>query len=252
MDDLYLYLPSSVKNKEIDNTISHFTTKLSTPIHLSEGWGYEVALVKLIYPSTAMNIYDGQLEFYSFAIKRIDYGRIPAGFYKLPENFINAFNVAIGDEDRKYYKLTSDITRKIFILECSTPAGDKTKPQIHLSQNLQAITGLNEKMERGGTYTSDATWDVTGGLHNMYLYSDAIKNTNIGNTVAPVLSVVSYRPDSEFQVEYQPKNLIYLPLSTDFIQTVLIEVTTKTGQYFPFSSGELLVVLHIRARRSRL
>jgi len=243
VDELYLYLPSSVKSILADNTISHYTTNLKTPVTLSKGMDYEAALIKMIYPSTVENLYDGVLEFYNYNLKRNLPTRIASGFYETPEELIKAFNKVLG-YDKKNYSISVDkITRK-FIVKCEMDDG-KTAPFLKLSENLQVLTGLPRFIMGRGYTKSMNSYDLTGGIQNIYCYCDLVRNVNVGDTVGPLLAVLSYKNSNSAQIEYEPKNPIYVPVNKNLINDITLELRTKTGKYIPFTSGETLVVIHI-------
>ena len=246
-EEIYLYLPSSVYSYGgIENKINKYCTVLNAPIHLLEGVEYEAGVIKIIYPTSAKNVYNGDFTYYSYAQKMKILTRIAAGQYKIPEEFIEQFSKVLG-YDKAYYKLTADSQSKKFMMECV-----KDDPYLELSQNLQALTGFPEKIAEKG-YTLGEYWNSTGGLTNLYCYSDLIVNSNIGNTVAPVAAVIKYKQDEEGgSTEYEPQNPIYIPVSKTFIDTVTIEFRSKAGIPFPFMSGETMVVFHIRPKQLKL
>ena len=118
-----------------------------------------------------------------------------------------------------------------------------------LSDNLAVITGLPRFITGYGLTVSEQPFDMSGGIQNLYLYCDLMHNSNIGDVMGPLLSIFSYhKSTTAAQLEYEPKNLVYMPITSEIISEVTIETRTKVGVYAPFSSGELLVVLHVRPR----
>lgn len=105
-------------------------------------------------------------------------------------------------------------------------------------------------------YAAKGTWDSTGGVHSIYCYCDIIRNINIGDTTAPVLAVINYKGEVGDRnlklIEYEPKNPIYIPVSKNIFDNIKVELRTKTGLYYPFSAGEVLLLVHIRPREPKL
>ena len=89
----------------------------------------------------------------------------------------------------------------------------------------------------------------SGGLHQMYLYSDCIHpqphpdgNVNILRTIAI---------DEESNRKYVSKRfqkIFYYPLKLRTITTISFDLYDDTGKHMGFDSGKVLVVLHIRKR----
>ena len=135
-------------------------------------------------------------------------------------------------------------------------SGDKkkNKPYISFSENLQALTGLPSEISKEGLTVGKNSWDVTGGMQNMYIYSDLVQYSNIGDTTAPVLSVVNYRggPGKLEHLEYEPTTPVYVPVSHTVFDSIRVKLITKTGDYFPFTSGETMLLVHVRPREPRL
>jgi hypothetical protein len=252
VDDLYLYLPSSVVSvSEVANTISHYTTPLRAPISLAPGIDYEAALVKLIYPVTVQNCYDGYMEFYSYTFKRNVLTSVAAGFYLRPRDLLPAINKVLL-ADKKYYKVSINLTSRKFVINCEVPPNSEEQPYIKFSDNLQVLTGLPRYItDRGYTISKDS-FDMTGGIQNIYCYCDLLKNVNIGDALAPIAAVVSYSPTSEAQAVYEATNPIYVPLKQTEFSEVTIELRTKTGAYVPFTSGEVMCIIHIRQKMPSL
>ena len=251
-DVVTLFLPSSVASSGvITNTVSHYTTTLRTPIQLPEGYTYEAALIKLIYPCHVDNVIDGSIEYWSFAFNSIMGTSITNGEYSMPTGLQREFNTIMA-HDSKYYVLTVDASNHRYVLQCK---GEKGKaPYIKLSKNLQSLTKLPEIIQKTGPTFGSTYFEEYGGMENMYVYVDFLHNTVVGDTVAPILNAVAFKGDADsfHPIEYEPINPIYMPLSKTYLDTITVEIRTKTGEYFPFISGESLAVLHIRARSPKL
>lgn len=237
---LYIYLPSSVKSGKGSNK---YTTTFSSPIQLPSGFEYEAAVVKMIYPTTAENIYEGTFSYYDFKLKQIWYSWFPSGRYILPDDFIKVFEKQLED-NKDFYKISADKVSRRFILECASRGEEK--PFISFSENIQILTGLPAEISKEG-HTVGKPWDSSGGLSTLYCYCDIMKNVNIGDAVAPIILVTKYEQIKENSaIEYEPLNPVYVPLSKKQLNSVTIEIRSRTGMLFPFTAGESMVLLHIR------
>ena len=247
-EELYIFLPSSVKSVTFENTLSKFQTSLTSPVTLTPGFNYEAALLKIIYPTTAENVYDGNFEYFSFQLAELSYARIPSAYYSIPTEFLKAFAAALGP-DSEHYSLSVDFQRKRFLL--TTKGDSKHAPYIRFSKNLQVLTGLPTAVHKA-TVVEGTTWDPSGGLTCIYCYSDLVRNSLIGNNAAPIVAVLKYNQAETGAVEYEPKNAVYLPLATNYLDNITVELRAKTGILFPFTTGETMLLFHIRMKRPAL
>jgi hypothetical protein len=250
--NIILYLPSSVKDSVRKNTVSHYTTTLATPITLPDGYIFEAALLKLVYPCHANNVSSGSIEYWSFETNGHTFARIPDGEYSLPEGLIAQFQKILGAYDFEYYKLSADKTAQRFMLECKSDG--KHEPFLRISENLQSITSLPAVVYKVGHTVGTNYYDQHGGIENLYVYMDFIKNTIIGDTVAPIINASAFKGkvSSDIAIEFEPQMPIYVELSKNYIDTITVELRTKTGDYFPFVSGESLCVVNVRVKSSRI
>jgi len=245
-EELYIYLSSTVLSTVFQNTISSFQTNFKTPIRLEEGFEYEVGLVKISFPSQVKNMWDGRFEYWSFARAQKIVKSIETGKYSSAVEIGKEFREIIGKMDYDHYELKVDEERQCFVLTCH---GVKTR--IEFSKNIQSLTGLPAVVKTEGK-TVGKSFDLTAGIRHLFCYTDIIKNINIGDTVAPILSVVQLKGRAEGQEEYEPRNPIYVPMSNLYLDSVKVELRTHFGLNFPFISGDALLLIHIRPRLPRL
>lgn len=252
-DEVYLYLRSSVKPVFDVNTVSHFHTYFGNPILLSDGVTYEAGVVKLMYPVTRKTIYDGNFEFYSFVHKRVQRATITTGNYDDPRAMAHTLNTTLGP-DAPYYVWSVDLNEKHFFLQCNPAPGSLAAPYCKLSNNLRIYTGLLQTIQRAGTFQSEKVYDLTGGTEHIYVYSDLIGPTNIGDTVAPLMMICGYGAPSNFShVEHEVRQICYFPMrDITILNSVDIQLKTGDGDFYPFTSGEVIVLIHIRPKDSRI
>lgn len=251
-DQCYIYLFSSVKSLTGVNTVSHFTTSLPAPIILEPGLDYEAAAIKIIYPTNVQNVYNGEIKYYSYALRRQKTVDVPLGEYVNPNQMAQALNAAF-HQDLAFYRWTVNIHEQKFMLECRPAPGSLTSPYVDLSKNLQAYTGIKQIIDRAGSYQSEGTYDTSAGHQNLLCFTDLIEPINVGDTFAPIIFVGGFSAPPGFQmIEHEVKRPIYTKVNKTSIQTIRVEFRNKIGDYFPFMSGETMVLAHIRACKPRL
>lgn len=248
MEGVYVYLPSSVKPIWGNNRNNSYTTRLAERIELEDSLEYECAMIKMVYPSDAWNIYNGKVSFKD-EIGTIKTVNIISEKYETPDDFIEAYNSVLGKIMSEKYLLK--FKDKKFTLKISNGT---TSSYINFSKNIQIFTGLNENYDEEGMFTGKNDYDILGGIDLVYTYCSLVKYTRVGDSLVPVISIHQFQSGKNFgkshQTEYSPIKPIYLPLNTRLIDTIKIDIRTETGMFFPFvGRGEVLILLHIRPRK---
>ena len=89
-------------------------------------------------------------------------------------------------------------------------------------------------------------YDITGGIHNLMVYSDVVDYSVVGDVRAQLLRTVRLPPDSKFGesvvIVYQKP--YYIPLANRDISSITIEVKDDSGEPISFQFGRVEVVLH--------
>ena len=242
-EDAVLYVSSTGLNASTD-----FQIILSSPLVLSDAANFEVALLKLHYPSAYNNILQGTISYYSFLRKKTLYTRIPDGYYPEPENFIEAFNKALGD-DVKSYKLTYIPNSKVFLIQL-----ENEKCSITFSESLRKLCGFPRKVIGQGFHKADSNWEKTGGNSIISVLCSLANLVHVNNTKKPLLVTTSFGAGqkAEAQIQYEPNNPIYVPINEKYIQSITFKIQNEHGQAFPFASGDVMITIHIRPASPRL
>ena len=246
-EDIILYL-SSEKGKPSD-----ISNHLSSPLVLTDSLSFELGLIKLVYPGIFYNVIDGDISYYSFVKKTRTVTTIPSQFYSSPQKFIDAFNKAIG-EDLEYYPLTFDQATQKFQILLRTDGTQQAFLQI--SKNIAKLLSFPEQLDqRLGYFESILPWDQSAEQENMFLHCNLCDYVNVGNSYEQLLTVIGHgigRTTSSGQIEYEPFNVIYQPISNKIISEISISLKTEHGSSFPFIGGKTLAVVHLRPRQPNL
>ena len=84
-------------------------------------------------------------------------------------------------------------------------------------------------------------------MENLYIYSDIVKYSLVGNIYAPLLRIVPHgkKPTLGYRnIQFQHR--YYLPLNTENIKQIGIFLYDNQGELIKFRSGKVTVVLHFR------
>ena len=90
--------------------------------------------------------------------------------------------------------------------------------------------------------------DVHRELTSLYVYSPIVESQFVGDTQAPLLRVVSVNGQYGTTVNTHYNHIYYLPLSQSLIDHVEVYIRDDVGEYIPFDTGRVIVVLHFRKK----
>ena len=244
-DQVYVTLPS---NSSLDyfphNSLTSCTTKLAMPLNLRGDW--EVALVDVIYSHSWLNV-NSENNKYSFVVGEqiISPGRLREGQYSDPESICASLNESFPGSLKNNAQFT------INPVTCKVEAHIKPNVEIELNEGLAQLLGFSNRTLTGNTQASFLP-DINGGLFALYVYTDIIENQRVGDVSAPLLRIVPTNPKKAGMVithSYQMPH--YMPIKTNYIDTIQIDIRSDFGEKVPFQSGKVVVKLHFRSTRKQ-
>ena len=111
---------------------------------------------------------------------------------------------------------------------------------------------LNEKALRIYTYFTNRKFkgyfpaDINAGFSNLYVYSDIVEQSDVGNAFSEILTTVPNKLSKEGfggSVHHEPKNLVYRPLQSRNFDTIEVVITDDRGVRVPFELGNVVIKL---------
>lgn len=91
-------------------------------------------------------------------------------------------------------------------------------------------------------------YDMSGGIHSLYVYSDVVDYSHVGDTKCQLLRVVEIPSNSRYgdhvHITYQTP--YYLPLANRNISSIEIDIKDDSGEPIDFKFGRVEVVLHFK------
>lgn len=245
----YVTLPSdSSLNYFPENKISHFVARLPSPIDLKGEW--EVGLTELIYPHMWSNVFDGGNE-YKFdvgdgVLKRV---KIPFGYFETPseiikwihyQNFHDKINFTYNKHTKKV-KINLKGNARVELLpglaECLG-----FQPCLLANEEYPARDSLSI------TYESPAIADPHSDLKLLYIYNDIAEPQIVGDTVAPLLRVITVKGQDGDMIHEMFDRPHYVSLTRKNFQTIETVIRTHRGRLVSFDRGQLIVKLHFRQK----
>lgn len=273
-----IHLPSNASSSH-DNTCASFYTKLPYKLRLDNSW--KVGLIEISYTKSWYNIEkDIKLHFMlekvyvesaqegsptTVSVKEVEYFEplgalltLKQGYYKNLED-IEAF-------------LKEGIKKLTDIFIQSTPGGLLSKPAFifdsrkrkfywipgsfrhaNLHYKLHPTFGADNDYMLGITsryleygVRNNKPFDQDNGIRNLYVYTDIVRKSVVGDSFSNLLRIVETPPQSvEFGDQYKVKykNVMYLELSSHEIDGIKIDIRTDSGELVPFQFGRTVLSL---------
>jgi hypothetical protein len=120
-------------------------------------------------------------------------------------------------------------------------------------QNALANTDLTDLLTTELTESEkwifgDHPYDISGGNYSLFVYSDIVKPTHVGDSFTQFLGLVEIPNDIAFgkQVVIKYSNPIYVPLLLNEFDTIEIDIKNDSGETIPFNFGRVHIILHFR------
>jgi hypothetical protein len=263
-----MFLPSNACTEYYpDNKPSNYTVKLAKSV---ESYDLECALTEIILPNRLINVREGLNDVnvyrlvgkkgFSGSLKKTD--KIPVGHYSSISNVVDAVNKVFSQ-----HNITKDGVQHR-VLQASF-LNDKNRVQIETTNNyaisfgadLAYLLGFKIKNVSEKNYglikdtqigENDAS--ITGGLNNIYVYTDIIKELTVGGVNAPLLRIVnlSMKTNDEGSTSKAYDELYYHPLKSSYVETINIQLRDELGELVHFDSGTVVVTLSFRQTKKAI
>ena len=271
----YIHLPSdSSFGVYPDNTIAKYSTKLSKAIDLDGQ--YEVGLSEIIYPTNYFN-FDNREKDYRFWIQIVTKVVNPetreeelvenvrkrrlvkSGNYKSLDDFLTIFNRQISEELAEIELPTncvkfvrSDEDRVVLVISSPRDRPILSRIFFAMSPKLTRRLGYEDDVEPISLNASQRlraknAFELDMGKNHMFVYSDVVSHSMVGDVSAPLLRVCNLPTlSTERSIHLSFTNVHYKPVHKTHFESIAISINTETGELMPFQSGKVLVTLHFR------
>ena len=274
-DSFFLQCPSNASMHIFpNNTLAEYTNHLETALEIEKD-EWEVGLCEIQYPQAWDNVRRGSNKFTIAYQSPRPAGKwttiekeIPPGYYKTIPELLHVIKSIYGSTDKKNQTLEglemkfNSTTRRVTInadqlrIQFQMSDGRIRKPKaldayIILNGDIARLLGFNDKtfVEKGKTIRSEFPATVSGGFHQMYVYSDIIEpqphpdgNVQILRTIP-----VEGKPNNDY-LSKRFQNVYYMPVSKQSFSTIRFQILDDTGKKVGFDFGKVLIVLHFRRR----
>ena len=126
---------------------------------------------------------------------------------------------------------------------------------VRLSKRLAEILDIprviraGEKHQAVG-FSKNRLGPIDVGRSSLYVYSDLAEHQLVGDTSVALLRIVPVEGEVGTNVSRTYKQIQYVPARGGNRPTVEIDIRDDTGRPIPFDGGRVVVILHLRRRRS--
>ena len=256
MTQFYVTLPSdSSTNYFPDNTVAHYKTKLAKRI-CTDG-DYEVALTEIVYPLEINNFMPSE-PLVALVDLPVELGgfrwQLESGNFKDVHALAMFLNAELSEKFKKAYpiktlqepifKFYEDVKRIDFKFK------GEFKPAEHLCLTFN-WTPEEAGLQQGFMKFLEKPVELPQ-LHLMYIYSDIVGPSLVGDVQTPLLRVVALNRGGDGMITASFDKPYYLPVTRHDFDQIEILLNTELGTRMPFTNGKSLVVLHFRKRHESL
>jgi hypothetical protein len=245
-----------------DNKRSTFKVRLPQTQYLGPDW--VVGLTEISYTLSWFNISSMDHQFkvsspgFHYPEERDRELKIPSSYYDSPESLVRTMNKLVDERINKRknvltpceFEVTPEMTFRMkrtgtyrFLHNDNT----FTEPEINFkyTPDLLPVLGhdgkeFNNPINLNQEYTS------------LYCYCDAVYPSIIGDTMGPLLRVVTVDNTVPFgttvnQIFEEP---YYVPLNTQSFQELAVYIRTDTGKAPHFEFGRVVLTLHFKRKNA--
>ena len=245
----YVTLPSNA-SMDLYPTNKQASYKIRLPRTLYLRHGFEVALVEVQYPISWKTF--SREESYEIGIFDREEGRyqsvfIPSVYYSNIGELVKQLNTTLaahfairgnGKQAKlKILKLAHKIELEI--------VGERL--WIEFKHEMSDILGLEHKSYTGTTI-APYIYDINKGFHSLYVYCNVCEPQIVGDAYVPLLRNVAIKGARGEYVTKTYGEPHYVPVNTDTVDMIEINIKDDTGQDVSFASGKVVCKLHFRNR----
>lgn len=275
-DEFYVTLSSNVINNNYNNSIANFVTQLPSTIFLDSTW--RVGLSEIHFTNSWCNLRnmnyirimdDFRVEPYNSP------AFIPAGRYEDIESLLEEIEIqakpSINLREVQYPPTldTNHFTRRVVMKKGVTNQEGEDALHFEFDMELAEMLGLsqgfrssyahtivtadgvvdvNPPVSENDKFEAQNSYDLTGGIHSLFVYCDVVDYSLVGDTRAQLLRLAHIPAASRFgdSIVDRFENPHYMPLSTKEISSIEIDIKDDTNTPIKFEFGRVKLVLHFK------
>jgi hypothetical protein len=249
-NDFYLTLPSNASSDLFTNNLpGEYRTKLAYPVTLRGKW--ECALAEISYPRSWNLITEDAELGCQVRGKEARNITIPKGFYSSVKEVIDEIRGQWDETERESFEMLYNPKTHLLIIYVKPGCllvwqhNDLSKVLGILGNRdwIRSPVMIGSKRHTAGPLNMDLD------LHSLYVYTDVIAPSLVGNTCVPLLRIVPVDGKYGDVVMKTYDKLHYVPLRSSTFECIEINIADNSGKMVQFEFGRVVVKLHVRPQR---
>ncbi len=260
-EEFFLVLPSNASPILYpDNKVSAYTVLLPHPIDLGPNW--LVTLSEISYTKSWFNVQESKIGMQyvdGIGDEVVDDHyqlTLPAGYYPSPEDFVKTINRKMKEWKRiagvksvpQY--VVEDRKLRLNQTEAGTPAkgeaelpnwGGKRRYSASFEPQIEEVLGITNPRAQRPIHLNQ-------GWGNLYVYSDIVEESIVGDVTAPLLRVIGTDTQAPFgtQITVSFDDEQYRRVSRHSFQEITIYLANDQGKRPHFHFGRVTVTLKFK------
>jgi len=255
-------LQSNVTLQNSSNTIASFITPLSQRLNLDGSW--VVGISEIQYKKSWYNILEPTkiklFAKFSFMNELTDFqtaynNYIPEGHYESEEQLIDTLNTELKNiKDIKPPTIEyNKLSKKVKIIPGLVNKDMKLFPSF--GDEIDNLIGIKSELTGSYAYSTETLEiepfhpvDISRGYHSLYVYSNIVYPSHIGDTFSHILRVVEVPNEKKFgdDIVIRYENPQYRTVLFDEITNIEINIKDDTNELIPFKFGRVRIDLHFK------
>ena len=122
--------------------------------------------------------------------------------------------------------------------------GNQYIQSINFTLPLQFVFGFQNLTAPFQNHTAEFKPQLNKGCSHMYIYSNVVNFTQVGESLTPILRCINIKNESEFGKElvYIPKKPMYLDVNPSSINKFEINIRGNDGNLIPFAETAITTI----------
>lgn len=232
-----------------DNTTSSYKIMLQRPLPCAEG-KWCVGLTEIMYPAKWKTIVNGTV-----AIKYLGRpGTAQITKFQITDGIYDNITMLLKEIDNNFakYPLLEQRVRLAYnSISKSVSLFVAQGVSIQFSQNILNILGFKREADEyftTGTYRASMSVDIMEGFSALFLYTNIVATTLVGDSEVPLLRVVPLKQSraNQSHIFQSFQHIQYQPVTTSQTDVIEINIRRDNGVLVPFSNGKVVITLHFK------
>ena len=244
--DFYITCPSNASMSIYpQNTQASFTINLPKRLYLQNK--YEVGLAEIQYPISWKSLKDDDQIDVEYANVR-DKIKLQGLKYNNLDELLHVLRKKILELNKRHGFRNTDFVIEVQRFWDKIHFDTHKSIKFRLSQGFAEALGFEPNVWLTDSGSSKYQPDVHRGFNALYIYCNIVDSQIVGDVYAPLLRTVAIRGYRGQVINESFDRIHYVPVNTDEVNTIEINIKDDTGDDVSFQSGKVICKLHFRQK----